>query len=274
MMSDTGSGIEPSPIQNVTAQYVKIQRQYQQILDRWTPHMLQRWLATVGLLALFFLRIVLAQGVSLFSYLYLRRALNVILMRRLVVHWSVLIFWCCFFSCWCTPYHFSLLYVAFVSYWRVLDANHSYPTCLDAHAIYLLNLLLAFLQPKFDPSLQDDLMADEVEEGGDPITPLPSQHDDEFRPFVRRLPEWQFWSASLIFPLACPTQPFPTCPLWHQALIDSRYPHRLILYLFRSIRCSRLLAHSRCIFLHPFRPNNASTNSVSVEVNRFLHTDP
>lgn len=65
-MSDTGSGIEPSPMQNVTAQYVKIQRQYQQILDRWTPHMLQRWLATAGLLALFFLRIVLAQGVSPF----------------------------------------------------------------------------------------------------------------------------------------------------------------------------------------------------------------
>ena len=65
---------------------------------------------------------------------------------------------------------------------------------LDAHAIYLLNLLLAFLQPKFDPSLQDDLMADEIEEGGDPATsPLPSQRDDEFRPFVRRLPEWQFW---------------------------------------------------------------------------------
>ena len=92
-MSDTGSGIEPSPMQNVTAQYVKIQRQYQQILDRWTPHMLQRWLATAGLLALFFLRIVLAQGVSPFFYLYLCRALNVILMRRLVVHWSVLIFW-------------------------------------------------------------------------------------------------------------------------------------------------------------------------------------
>ena len=66
--------------------------------------------------------------------------------------------------------------------------------CTDGHAIYLLNLLLAFLQPKFDPSLQDDLMADEIEEGGDPvISPLPSQRDDEFRPFVRRLPEWQFW---------------------------------------------------------------------------------
>ena len=64
----------------------------------------------------------------------------------------------------------------------------------DAHAIYLLNLLLAFLQPKFDPSLQDDLMADELEGGeGDIPSPLPSSRDDEFRPFVRRLPEWQFW---------------------------------------------------------------------------------
>lgn len=24
-------------------------------------------------------------------------------------------------------------------------------------------------------------------------SPLPSSRDDEFRPFVRRLPEWQFW---------------------------------------------------------------------------------
>jgi hypothetical protein len=69
---------------------------------------------------------------------------------------------------------------------------------LDAHAIYLLNLLLAFLQPKFDPSLQDDLMADELEGGeGDIPSPLPSSRDDEFRPFVRRLPEWQFWCDSI-----------------------------------------------------------------------------
>jgi len=65
---------------------------------------------------------------------------------------------------------------------------------IDAHAIYLLNLLLAFLQPKFDPSLRDDLMADELEGGeSDAPSPLPSTRDDEFRPFVRRLPEWQFW---------------------------------------------------------------------------------
>ena len=66
----------------------------------------------------------------------------------------------------------------------------------DGLAIYLLNLLLAFLQPKFDPSLQDDLLADEIEEGATDSGPtLPSQRDDEFRPFVRRLPEWQFWCA-------------------------------------------------------------------------------
>jgi hypothetical protein len=66
----------------------------------------------------------------------------------------------------------------------------------DGLAIYLLNLLLAFLQPKFDPSLQDDLLADEIEEGATDSGPaLPSQRDDEFRPFVRRLPEWQFWYA-------------------------------------------------------------------------------
>jgi hypothetical protein len=54
--------------------------------------------------------------------------------------------------------------------------------------------LLAFLQPRFDPSLNDDLLADEIEGGSsEPGPALPSQRDDEFRPFVRRLPEWQFW---------------------------------------------------------------------------------
>ena len=69
MMSDLGSGVESSPVQNISAQYAKIHRAYQQVLDRWTPFMLYRWLATAGLLFVFFLRIVLAQGVSLYSLL-------------------------------------------------------------------------------------------------------------------------------------------------------------------------------------------------------------
>lgn len=48
--------------------YARIQRQYQQTLDRWTPYMLYRWLSSAGLLAVFLLRIVLAQGVSSFIH--------------------------------------------------------------------------------------------------------------------------------------------------------------------------------------------------------------
>ena len=61
--SDTGSGVDSSPAQNVMASFTKLQRQYQQILDRWTPHMLYRWLGTGGVFLVFVLRIVLAQGV-------------------------------------------------------------------------------------------------------------------------------------------------------------------------------------------------------------------
>ncbi|OSX61519.1 hypothetical protein POSPLADRAFT_1040094 [Postia placenta MAD-698-R-SB12] len=119
---------------SVTGQLSHAQRQYQQLLDRITPFVLYRWVGTAGLLAVFGLRIVFAQG------------------------WYIVCY---------------------------------------AHAIYLLNLLLAFLQPKFDPSLQDDLLADEIEGGGeDASSSLPSQRDDEFRPFVRRLPEWQFWLSA------------------------------------------------------------------------------
>ncbi|KAK2741549.1 retention in endoplasmic reticulum protein 1 [Onygenales sp. PD_40] len=56
--------------------------------------------------------------------------------------------------------------------------------------IYLLNLFLAFLQPKFDPSLTQD----EGLEDGD--NALPTKQDDEFRPFIRRLPEFKFWHAA------------------------------------------------------------------------------
>ncbi|XP_068656222.1 protein RER1A-like [Aristolochia californica] len=49
--------------------------------------------------------------------------------------------------------------------------------------IYILNLLIAFLSPQVDPEIQ------ELVDG--PI--LPTRGSDEFRPFVRRLPEFKFW---------------------------------------------------------------------------------
>lgn len=56
--------------------------------------------------------------------------------------------------------------------------------------IYLLNLFLAFLQPKFDPSLTQD---ENLEDGE---SSLPTKQDQEFRPFIRRLPEFKFWHAA------------------------------------------------------------------------------
>ena len=58
--------------------------------------------------------------------------------------------------------------------------------------IYLLNQFLAFLQPKFDPSLTQD----EGIEDGDASNSLPTKADEEFRPFIRRLPEFKFWHSS------------------------------------------------------------------------------
>uniref|UniRef100_A0A0K8TPZ6 Protein RER1 n=1 Tax=Tabanus bromius TaxID=304241 RepID=A0A0K8TPZ6_TABBR len=55
-----------------------------------------------------------------------------------------------------------------------------------ALGIYHLNLFIAFLTPKIDPAL--DLDDDQGPE-------LPTRSNEEFRPFIRRLPEFKFWYA-------------------------------------------------------------------------------
>ena len=57
-----------------------------------------------------------------------------------------------------------------------------------ALAIFNLNLLLGFLTPLDLPSSGGE---------GDDGPSLPSKQNDEFRPFVRRLPEFKFWYASI-----------------------------------------------------------------------------
>ncbi|CAB4057656.1 Protein RER1,Protein RER1D,Protein RER1B,Protein RER1A,Protein RER1 homolog,Protein RER1C,Protein rer1 [Lepeophtheirus salmonis] len=56
-----------------------------------------------------------------------------------------------------------------------------------ALAIYHLNLLLAFLTPKTDPAFEEE---DEGE------SELPTKQNEEFRPFIRRLPEFKFWYSA------------------------------------------------------------------------------
>ncbi|KAJ4880102.1 Protein RER1A [Raphanus sativus] len=50
--------------------------------------------------------------------------------------------------------------------------------------IYLLNLLIGFLSPLVDP---------EAAGGGSDGPSLPTRGSDEFKPFIRRLPEFKFW---------------------------------------------------------------------------------
>lgn len=49
--------------------------------------------------------------------------------------------------------------------------------------IYLLNMFLAFLTPKFDPSLEQEIADDDAESGR---SALPTRSDEEFKPFIRR----------------------------------------------------------------------------------------
>jgi len=73
-----------------------------------------------------------------------------------------------------------------------------------ALGIYYLNLFIAFLTPKIDPTCEDDtgmfssmmsmslmIVYAFTEDGPS----LPTSTSDEFRPFIRRLPEFKFWHS-------------------------------------------------------------------------------
>ena len=68
------SSSEPTtdaPFSPISTQYTKLQRQYQQLLDKITPFVLYRWLGMFGLVVVFMLRIIISQGVSfVFVVLY------------------------------------------------------------------------------------------------------------------------------------------------------------------------------------------------------------
>ncbi|WWD17247.1 hypothetical protein CI109_101685 [Kwoniella shandongensis] len=106
-------------------------------------------------------------------------------------------------------------------------------------AIYILNLFLAFLQPRFDPSLAADLAADDVEEGapglpGSGGAKSPSglkglmsgftsgNEDEEFRPFIRRLPEFKFWynaTKAITISLTCTLTRATDVPVYWPILV-------------------------------------------------------
>ncbi|CDW59613.1 protein RER1 [Trichuris trichiura] len=85
-----------------------------------------------------------------------------------------------------------------------------------ALGIYHLNLLIAFLTPKIDPALELESGRAELQrrlsksfspfaENEDGPS-LPTKSNEEFRPFMRRLPEFKFWHSatkSIIIAFIC-----------------------------------------------------------------------
>lgn len=88
---------------------------------------------------------------------------------------------------WKARWAFSLT-ALFIFMARIVLSQGWYVVCY-ALAIYYLNLFIGFITPKIDPSLN----CSEDEEGG-PM--LPTHANDEFKPFIRRLPEFKFWLST------------------------------------------------------------------------------
>eukprot|EP01112_Ceratiomyxa_fruticulosa_P003975 TRINITY_DN1429_c0_g1_i1.p1 TRINITY_DN1429_c0_g1~~TRINITY_DN1429_c0_g1_i1.p1 ORF type:complete len:189 (+),score=26.71 TRINITY_DN1429_c0_g1_i1:180-746(+) len=83
-----------------------------------------------------------------------------------------------------------------------------------ALGIYMLNLLIGFLSPKIDPSIVEY-------ESGDGLV-LPQKRDDEFRPFIRRLPEFKFWYATIraiVIAITCTFFPALNIPVFWPILL-------------------------------------------------------
>jgi sterol desaturase/sphingolipid hydroxylase (fatty acid hydroxylase superfamily) len=116
-------------------------------------------------------------------------------------------------------------------------------------AIYVLNLLLGFLSPRVDPEFAS-LGIDEDEDDGAGVllgtrnapssnsnnnsnnnnninnnnanAPLPSHTDQEFKPFIRRLPEFKFWlavSRASLLSLVLTFFPFLDIPVFWPILV-------------------------------------------------------
>uniref|UniRef100_A0A7N0ZRI5 Protein RER1 n=2 Tax=Kalanchoe fedtschenkoi TaxID=63787 RepID=A0A7N0ZRI5_KALFE len=114
-------GENPTPASSAQQMMHEAWKVYQYYLDKSIPYPIHRWIATVLIFWVFFLRVYLLEGFYIVAY---------------------------------------------------------------GVGIYILNLLIAFLSPLVDP---------ETEPSDGPM--LPTRGSDEFKPFIRRLPEFKFWHA-------------------------------------------------------------------------------
>lgn len=94
---------------------------------------------------------------------------------------------------WAARWIFSLV-ILLIFMLRIVLAQGWYVICYGL-SIYYLNLFIGFLSPKIDPAFQagGEFDLDDTSDSG-PM--LPTNANDEFRPFIRRLPEFKFWLSA------------------------------------------------------------------------------
>ncbi|KAI7833585.1 retrieval of early ER protein Rer1 [Kickxella alabastrina] len=113
---------------------------------------------------------------------------------------------------------FGTLLLAFML--RIVLAQGWFIICY-ALGIYMLNLFLAFLTPKIDPEMAEEIEeAEAADESGPGL--LPTRNDDEFRPFIRRLPEFKFWynsTKAVLISLVCSFFAFLDVPVYWPILL-------------------------------------------------------
>ncbi|GAA5897480.1 hypothetical protein JCM8208_003283 [Rhodotorula glutinis] len=125
-----------------------------------------------------------------------------------------------------------------------------------ALGIYLLNLFLAFLTPKFDPALASDMAETDAEEGAPGLPSSQSDiHDGEFRPFIRRLPEFKFWysaTKAVTFSIIASCIPVFDVPVFWPILV-------MYFFILMFITLRRQVAHMRKYKYLPFDLGRKST---------------
>lgn len=96
---------------------------------------------------------------------------------------------------WAARWIFSLV-ILLVFMLRIVLAQGWYVICYGL-SIYYLNLFIGFLSPKIDPAFQSGGEFDFDDPSDSASGPmLPTRANDEFRPFIRRLPEFKFWLSA------------------------------------------------------------------------------
>jgi hypothetical protein len=133
----------------------------------------------------------------------------------------------------------ALLVILF--YYRIFTTGSFYLMCYCV-SFYLIYKFVAFCTPK------EEGIPDPFEDFTEDVY-LPTTIDDEFRPFIRRLPEFDFWTfctKMLISALLCTLFPIFDIPVYAPVLV-------IYICIILFLSAYRMRAHMAKYNYNPFR---------------------